>query len=65
MPLPRPERISARLNPNVNRALAGFAARWIAHRANAMAAASVSMCAASDSSASEPVAKATTTSASM
>ena len=52
-PLACAERISTRLKPNVIAPLAGRAARPIASSEKPIAAASVSMCPASESSASE------------
>ena len=57
MPLPAADRISARFQPNVHAPAAGRAASRIAHRAAPIAPTSVSMCPASDSSASDPEAQ--------
>ncbi len=65
MPLPAAERISARFQPNVNALRAGRAASRIAQIDAARAPASLSMCPASASSATDPDAAATTTSTTM
>ena len=59
------ERISARRNPNVMRPSAGRRARRAAQTESASAAASISMCAASERSASESARIPTTTSTTM
>ena len=65
MPLPAADRISARLNPKVQEPRAGRAARLIAQMAAPMAPASLSMCPASASRATEPAVIAAVTSATM
>jgi hypothetical protein len=65
MPLACADRISTRLRPYVKPPAGGRAANRIATSASAMAIASVSMCAASVISASEPAANPTITSAAM
>ena len=64
-PLTWAERISARPSPNVNRPRAGRAASRAATSASAIAPASVSMCAASESSASDEARTPATTSTTM
>ena len=64
-PLTWADRISARLSPNVKPPAAGRAARRAATSARPIAPASVSMCAASESSASESARMPATTSTAM
>jgi hypothetical protein len=65
IPLAAADRISARFSPKVHRLVAARADRCVAQMAALMAAASVSMCAASASKASDLAANATMTSPAM